>query len=168
MENQEIVKFKDIVIYETENFVGAVPIKPDVPRLDGGQIWIRAKEKYFESRTDFQPKIAIEVMRMTMLLGEAMVAGMKNRGIEIERINYQENGNWAYQDGKKPTFHIHLYGRTKNAKTQVFGEALNFPNKSTGFYENFEPFNEEDMTEIKKQIEILEKLEKYDVANWKR
>ena len=108
MENNA-VKFNDIVIYETENFVGAVPIKPHIPRLDGGHIWIRSKEKYFESRIDFEPKMAIEAMHLTMLLSEAMVAGMKNRGIEIERINYQENGNWAYLDGVKPTFHIHLY-----------------------------------------------------------
>lgn len=166
MEDNHAVKFNDIIIYETENFVGAVPIKPHIPRVDGGHIWIRAKEKYFESRTDFEPKIAIEVMRMTMLLGEAMIAGMKYRGIEIERINYQENGNWAYQEGKKPTFHIHLYGRVKNAKTQTFGEALVFPYKETGFYDNFETLNEEDIKEIKKQISTLEKTEKYDISNW--
>ena len=164
----DAVKFNDIVIYETKNFVGAVPVKPDIPRMDGGHIWIRAKERYFESRIEFEPEMAIEVMRMTMLLGEAMINGMKNRGIVIERINYQENGNWAYQDGLKPTFHIHLYGRVKNSKTQVFGEALNFPNKATGFYENFEALNEKDIAEIKKQIQYLEMLPKYDIANWKK
>ncbi len=167
MKMENVVKFNDIVIYETKNFVGAVPTKPHVPRLDGGHIWIRAKEKYFESRADFEPKVAIEIMRMTMILGEAMITGMKNRGIEIERINYQENGNWAYQDGRIPTFHIHLYGRTRNAKTQVFGEALVFPNKSTGFYDDFESFDKEDITEIQKQIRALEKTDKYDIANWK-
>lgn len=167
MNENNAVKFNDIVIYETENFVGTVPKIPHIPRLDGGHIMIRAKEKYFESRIEFEPKLAIEVMRMTMLLSEAMINGMKNRGIEIERINYQENGNWAYQDGKKPTFHIHLYGRTRNAKTQTFGEALVFPNKSTGFYDNFEPFNEDDIAEIQKQISALEKTDKYVMTNWK-
>ncbi len=167
MEEIDGVKFKDTIIFETENFVAAVPKKPDVPRLDGGQIWIRAKEKYIESRTDLEPRMAIEVMRMTMLVGEAMIAGMKNRGIEIERINYQENGNWAYQDGVKPTFHIHLYGRTRSSKTQVFGEALTFPNKYSGFYEGFESFNQEDINEIQKQIARLEKTEKYNITNWK-
>ncbi len=163
---KDAVNFNDVVIYETENFVGAVPRIPHIPRLDGGHIWIRAKEKYFESRNDFEPKEAIEVMRLTMLLGEAMIKAMRNRGLQIERINYQENGNWAYQDGKKPTFHVHLYGRVKNSKTQTFGEALVFPNKKTGFYDDFEPFNEEDIREIKKQISVLEKSDKYDMTNW--
>ena len=163
---KDAVNFNDVVIYETENFVGAIPRIPHIPRLDGGHICIRAKEKYSESRNEFEPKEAIEVMRLTMLLGEAMIKAMRNRGLQIERINYQENGNWAYQDGKKPTFHVHLYGRVKNSKTQTFGEALVFPNKKTGFYDDFEPFNEEDITEIKKQISILEKSDKYDMTNW--
>lgn len=164
--NKEIEPFNDNIIYETENFVVAVPKVPHIPRTDGGHLWIRGKEKYFESRTELNPKQAIEVMRLTMLLGEAMQIGMRNRGINIDRINYQENGNWAYQKGMKPEFHIHLYGRTKDSKTQTWGEALKFPNKSTGFYDKFERFNNEDIEEIKKQIIMLEKTEKYHVINW--
>ena len=95
-----------------------------------------------------------------------MEKAMKIRNINVERINYQENGNWAYQKGMNPEFHIHLYGRTKDSKTQTWGEALVFPNKSTGFYDQFERFNNEDIEELKKQINILEKKEKYNIANW--
>lgn len=42
-----------------------------------------------------------------------------------------------------------------------WGETLVFPNKSTGFYDEFERFNNEDIEEIRKQIRILEKNEKY-------
>ena len=157
----------DNTFYETENFVVCIPKIPHIPREDGGHIWIRSKEKYFCSRLDLSPKEATEVMRLTMLISEAMIKGMKNRKINIERINYQENGNWAYQKGNKPVFHIHLYGRTKNSKTQIFGEALSFPNKETGFYDNFEPLNFDDINEIKKQISLLEKNERYNLANWK-
>lgn len=163
---QEIEPFNDNVIYETENFAVAVPKVPHIPRMDGGHLWIRAKKKYFSSRIELEPKLAIEVMRLTMLLGEAMENGMRNRGINIERINYQENGNWAYQKEMKPEFHIHLYGRTKDSTTQTWGEALVFPNKSTGFYDKFERFNNDDIGEIKKQIDLLEKQEKYNVVNW--
>lgn len=45
-----------------------------------------------------------------------------------------------------------------NSKTQTFGEALVFPNKDTGFYDKFEPFNADDIKEIKKQISVLENL----------
>ena len=164
--DKEIEPFKDEVIYETENFVVAVPKVPHIPRTDGGHLWIRSKEKYFSSRIELEPKLAIEVMRLTMLIGEAMEKAMKNKGINIEIINYQENGNWAYQKGMKPEFHIHLYGRTEDSKTQIWGEALNFPNKSTGFYDKFERFNNEDIEEIKKQINLLEKEDKYDLKNW--
>ncbi len=164
--DNEIEPFNDKVIYETENFVVAVPKVPHIPRTDGGHLWIRAKKRYFSSRIELESKLAIEVMRLTMLLGEAMEKGMKNRGINIERINYQENGNWAYQKGMKPEFHIHLYGRTKDSKTQIWGETLNFPNKSTGFYDKFERFNNEDIEEINKQINLLEKEDKYNLKNW--
>lgn len=164
---KEIDPFNDIVIYDTENFVVAVPKVPHIPRTDGGHLWIRSKKKYFSSRIELEPKLAIEVMRLTMLVGEAMEKAMKNRDINVERINYQENGNWAYQKGMNPEFHIHLYGRTKDSKTQTWSEALVFPNKSTGFYDNFERFNNEDIEEIKKQINLLEKEDKYNIANWR-
>ncbi len=155
------------VVYETENFIVLVPDMPHIPKLDGGHLYIKAKELYFNSRTELSPKLAVEVMRVTMLLGEAMKLGLKNRGINIERINYQENGNWAYlQKGRKPFFHIHLYGRTIDSVTQVWGEALEFPDKDTGFYRGFEPFDDDDIEAIKEQISILEKSEKYDIKNW--
>lgn len=164
--DKEIEPFKDEVIYETENFVVAVPKVPHIPRTDGGHLWIRSKEKYFSSRIELEPKLAIEVMRLTMLVGESMEKAMKNRNINVERINYQENGNWAYQKGMNPEFHIHLYGRTKDSTTQTWGEALVFPNKSTGFYDNFEKFNNEDIEEIKRQITILEQDGKFIKENW--
>ena len=64
----------DIIIYETETFIVCVPKVPHIPREDGGHIWIRAKEKYFASRLDLRPKEAIEVMRLTMLVSEAMIS----------------------------------------------------------------------------------------------
>ena len=65
-----------------------------------------------------------------------------------------------------PEFQIHLYGRTKDSTTQTWGEALVFPNKSTGFYDNFEKFNNEDIEEIKRQITILEQDGKFIKENW--
>lgn len=165
MEENKIMN--DKIIYQTENFIVYVPYKTHISREDGGHIWIGAKEKYFASRLDLSPTEAIEVMRLAMLISEAMIEGMKNRGINIERINYQDNGNWAYLKGTKPKFHIHLYGRTKESKVQIWGEALKFPNPDDPFYDNFTPFNDEDIEEIKKQISLLENTEKYKLENWK-
>ena len=67
--NKEVEPFNDEVIYETENFVVAVPKVPHIPRTDGGHLWIRSKKKYFSSRIELEPKLAIELMRLTMLVG---------------------------------------------------------------------------------------------------
>ncbi|MBR3164256.1 hypothetical protein IKF15_03065 [Candidatus Saccharibacteria bacterium] len=160
------VILNDRIIHETKNFIVCAPKTPHIPREDGGHIWIRGRKNNFCSRLDLDSNEAIEVMRLTMLISEAMINGMKNRNINIGRINYQDNGNWAYRKGKNPIFHIHLYGRTINSKTQVWGEALVFPNEETGFYDEFEPFNDDDIKEIKKQIAILENTEKYSLKTW--
>ena len=102
-----------------------------------------------------------------MLIGEAMISGMANRGINIERINYQDNGNWAYLKGTKPFFHIHLYGRVRNSNRQPFGESLYFPNPGDEYYDNLIPLDDDDISEIKKKIKKLENTEKYDINNWK-
>lgn len=153
------------IIHETGNFKVGVPAHPHVSREEGGHIWIMGK-RHIPDRFDLSPKEAIEIMRLTMLIGEAMIVGMKNRGVNIERINFQDNGNWAYLKGLEPTFHIHLYGRTKHSTIQIWGEALKFPNPDTDFYDNMKPFNDDDIEEIRKAIVDLEKLDKYKNENW--
>ena len=159
-------KFEKI-IYETKTFKVIVNNKPHISREDGGHLRIKSKEKYFESRTDLSPEEAKEVMRLTMLIGEAMINGMKNRGVNIERINYQDNGNWPYLKGNKPSFHIHLYGRVRNCTRQPFGESLYFPNPNDEYYNDLIPLDDEDIEAIQKQIKELENNEKYKIDNWK-
>ena len=156
----------DNIIYETDNFTVCMPGKPHIPREDGGHLIISSKNKQYSSRCDLSPREAMELMRLTMLTGEAMKAGLKSRGIELIRINYQENGNWAHKSNRLPVLHVHLYGRTADSKTQKWPEALVFPAKETGFYEGFEPLNEEDAGEIIKQIKILENSDKYRLSSW--
>ncbi|OGU34329.1 MAG: hypothetical protein A2068_14165 [Ignavibacteria bacterium GWB2_35_6b] len=152
-------------IYQTENFIVEAVDEPLVTRNDGGHISINPKVKVVD-RTLLSPKHAIELMRLTMLIGEAMTTGLKNRGIDIGRINYQDNGNWGVFKLEGPFLHVHLYGRAKSATIQKYGEACSFPFRETGFYNGFEPLNSDDILEIQKQIEILQKLEKYIKINW--
>ncbi len=157
----------DTVIYETDNFTVCIPGSPHIPRGDGGHLWVRAKNKAYSNRCDLPPDEAVELMRLTMLTGEAMTAGLKNRGIELVRINYQENGNWAHKSNRLPVLHIHLYGRTEHPKTQTWPEALVFPAKETGFYDGFERLDEGDTAEILKQIKLLENSDKYKLSAWR-
>jgi|GEM_PF-1707326 len=124
-------------------------------------IRIQIKDTSITDRTRLTPAVAIELMRLTMIIGEAMEKGMNNRGIKVVKINYQDMGNWAFKTGDKPFLHIHLFGRALDAKNQIFPEAVYLPDRSTGFYDKFEPLNNEDVLEIQKQIELLSQQEKW-------
>jgi len=153
------------IIYETDNFIVEAMQKPLVTRKDGGHITISPKKR-LDNRTLLTPNLATELMYLTMIIGEAMTIGLTNRGIDIGRINYQDNGNWGVFKPEGPYLHIHLYGRAKSATIHKYGEACIFPFRETGFYDDFEPLNEEDITEIKKQLANLLTLEKYLPKNW--
>lgn len=152
-------------IYQTNNFIVEAVEKPLVTRTDGGHIAISPKVRVVD-RTQLPPQMAIEMIRLTMLIGEAMTTGMNNRGIDIGRVNYQDNGNWGVFLPEGPHMHIHLYGRAKSATIQKYGEACSFPFRETGFYDRFEPLNDGDIREIQSQIEILLKKEKYQLSQW--
>ena len=153
------------MIYETENFAVEIPKQPLVTRTDGGHITINPKKRITD-RTALSIQQAIELMFLTMLIGDAMTKGLIERGIDIGRINYQDNGNWAVFKPEGPYQHYHLYGRAKNAVVQKYGEACYFPFYETGFYENVEPLNEGDIQAIQTQIQQLLKEEKYQPDKW--
>ena len=153
------------LIYQTDNFIVEAPEKPLVTRSDGGHITITPKQRVAD-RTLLSPKLAVELMYLTLLVGEAMTTGLINRGIDIGRINYQDNGNWGVFKPEGPYLHYHLYGRARDARIHKFGEACYFPFRETGFYDQFEALNEDDMAVIQKQIKTLLPLGKYNFQNW--
>jgi len=155
-----------MLISETENFIVETQERPFVPRTDGGHIRIKIKDGSITDRTKLDSKTAKELMRLTMIVGEAFEKAMNNRGIPVIKINYQDMGNWAWKRGEKPYLHIHVFGRASNSVKQPFPESVYLPDRSTGFYEGFEPLNNEDIAEIQKQIKEVEKQEKYNLKNW--
>lgn len=156
-----------VLIYETENFIVEAVDKPHVTRTDGGHIKITPKKRLVH-RQELNSKQAIELMRLTMVVGDAMIIVMNKRGVDIGRINYQDNGNWTVFKPKGSYLHIHLYGRAKSAKIQPYGQAGHFPHRDEQpeFYEKNEPLNEEDVIAIKKKIIELLKEDKYKDSNW--
>ena len=153
------------LIYETDNFLVEAPEQPLVTRTEGGHITITPKLR-LSDRTLLSAKLSIELMYLTMLAGEAMMTGLINRGIDIGRINYQDNGNWGVFKPEGPYLHYHLYGRAKSAKFHKYGEACYFPFRETGFYDGFEPLNTDDIAEIQRQIRTLMSSDKYNFENW--
>lgn len=148
------------LIYETLNFRVLAHDKPHVDRADGGHIIILPKVRV-KDRTCLSPPLATELMKLTMIVGEAMATTLNRRGIDIGRINYQDNGNWGVSRPEGPYLHIHLYGRAKSAKIQKYGEALSLPQRQTGFYDRFESLNDGDIAEIRDEIERLSLTPKY-------
>lgn len=154
-------------IWETEHFVLDASLHPHVSREYGGHIVISGKEDIYTDRTVFTLEEGAEVMRLSMMAGEAFVAGMAKRGIVISRINYQENGNWAFLRGdSKPFFHIHLYARSKDNPAQPWGEALYFPDpdERKDFYAACVPLNDEDVAAIRAEMEKLDASPKYRLS----
>lgn len=158
------------VIYETENMVLRREPRPHISREEGGHLKISAKRDGVRERRDLTPREAVEMAWLSSVAGQAMEVGLKKRGIPIVKINYQENGNWAAIPGSEPTFHLHLYGRSSDAKVQKFPNALHMPIRADNpdFYKDFIPFIDEDVEAIRDEIENIIKTEKYaNKAEWR-
>src|SRR3954470_19038150 len=108
-------------IYTSKNFSVDAAEEPLVDREDGGHIIISPKVKV-RTRQDLEPALAIELMRLTIVTGEAMTKVLTRNGVPIGRINYQDNGNWSVHKPEGPHLHIHLYGRSITARTNPYGE----------------------------------------------
>ncbi len=148
------------VFCETRNFTVEAKDPPHVCRTDGGHIVIRPKKPVCH-RWELDTQKSSEVMLLSMIVGQAMLYGLNKKGIPVERINFQDNGNWAIGERKGPKFHLHLYGRARNSVHQRRGEALFFPEQKTRFFEKLEPLQEGDIQEILKQIKRISKKKKY-------
>jgi len=157
----------DGIIWETENMSLVAHKKPHVSREEGGHIKIVLKNP-ISDRTKVDPKIAIEVMRLSMVAGEAMTLVMEKNGIKLERINYQDNGNWAPMFGRDNVMHVHLYGRTGAEKIQKrYPSALYFPDPSNEeYYKDFKPITDEDCESIRVEMERIFKEDKYQDKEW--
>jgi len=111
-----------------------------------------------EDRTHLSRALAIELMKLTMVAGEAMKTVMTRNGIDIGRINYQDNGNWRHE------LHVHLYGRARNATLQTYGHPLALPPTAQAFREqmgNLEPLRQEDIAGLNAEITRLLASDKY-------
>lgn len=145
------------LVYETANFTISAPVQPHVSRSDGGHLIINPKVTV-EDRTQLSRELAIEFMLISMVAGSAMKTVLTRQGIDIGRINYQDNGNWRHE------LHLHLYGRARNAGIQRYGQPLSLPPTAQAFKEqmgNLEPLRADDVAALKAEIVSLLASPKY-------
>ena len=141
-------------IFESKNFIALPHPNNEVDRLDGGHIVINPKIKIVD-RQALTPDQAKELMRLTILIGEAMKRYYKSLGIELHRVNYQDNGNW------RPEQHYHLYGRAKTAKYQKAGDPI-----ISGHKDEYQNLTSEDVLGMQKEIAKILKEPNYTDTAW--
>ena len=144
-------------VFASAHFEITAPERPHVARGDGGHLIINPKVTV-EDRTQLTREQAIELVKLTMVAGEAMRTVLTRRGIDIGRINYQDNGNWRHE------LHVHLYGRARNAKLQPYGTFLQLPPTREAFMRemgNLEPLTAADCEALRAEIERLMNGSKY-------
>jgi len=162
---QKVTKTR-FIIYQSFHFNVLTSSHPHVSRQDGGHLVIRPKKPVCH-RWDFDIPRAKALMRISMLVGEAMVLALNARGIFVERINFQDNGNWGIDTKHGPTFHMHLYGRARGSIEQTHGEALVFPlRQEFSLQPPRDPLSEDDRSVIYSHIDQLAKDERYQLKCW--
>jgi diadenosine tetraphosphate (Ap4A) HIT family hydrolase len=145
------------LVFESPDFSIIAPEQPHVARSDGGHLIINPKT-IVEDRTQLTRELAVELMKLTMVAGAAMKTVLIRKGIDIGRINYQDNGNWRHE------LHVHLYGRARGATIQTYGHPLAFPPTAEAFRRdmgNLEPLSDDDISELRTEIERLLASPKY-------
>ena len=70
-------------------------------------------------------------------------------------------GNWSVFKPESIRLHMHIFGRSKNAKVQKYGHAVQLPFRDTGFYDKFQKLNANYITLLKAKIDALLKIKKY-------
>lgn len=155
------------LIFETDNFIVDSVEKPHLDRNDGGHIIISPKIRVVD-RQQLSPIQAIELMRLTIVVGEVMKKVMNKNGVDVGRINYQDNGNWSVFNPEGPYLHIHVYGRAKSAEYQKYGKAIFLPLREDNpeYYARFTPLTREDVEDIRTEIAHLFRSEKYSDKKW--
>lgn len=143
-----------MIIAETKNFVLESHPRPEISRKDGGHLVINPRIPV-PDRTNLTVEQVREMAALSHLAGRAMKLGLEDQGIELGRINYQDNGNWR-QD-----LHLHLYGRAVHATYHIYGEPIKSARRPKDKIVQ-EELSEEDCLAIKNHIYTLSKEAQYE------
>jgi len=142
-----------MIIAETKNFILESHPRPEISRTDGGHLVINPKIAV-KDRTELSVELAKEMASLSHIAGRSMKSGLAKRGIELGRINYQDNGNWR-QD-----LHLHLYGRAIDAIYQTYGEPVRAARKPEDKIDQ-EKLNTDDCEAIRSELLKFTKEEQY-------
>jgi len=138
-------------VYEDRFFQLVSPELPLNCRDDGGHLVVLKKEPVTD-RSDLSWQEAIAFMRISMAAGKAMY-----EVLGIERMNYEDLGNWSLDDPGGPKMHLHLFGRSREQIHQIRGQHMALYPKDHPIYKgHLKPLTETDVARLRSRlIEIL-------------
>jgi len=138
-------------VYEDRYFV---VIRPEFPlncRDDGGHL-IMYKREQVTDRSDLSYQEAIDFMRISMAVGRAMY-----EVLGVERMNYEDLGNWGIDNPGGAKMHLHFMGRARYQLHQIRGQHISLYPKDHPIYKgHLKPLSEEQVISLRTRVsEIL-------------
>ena len=147
---------RETTIYEDQYFSVFSPPLPLNCRDDGGHL-ILIKKDQVRDRSDLSWQEAIDFMRISMAVGKAMY-----EVLGIERMNYEDLGNWGLDDPGGPKMHLHFFGRARQQTHQIRGHHIFLYPKGHPIYQgHLKPFTAEDIQALRNKVAEILTEDKY-------
>lgn len=147
---------KENTVYEDKYFSVISPSLPLNCRDDGGHLILIKKEPVHD-RSDLSCEEAIDFMRISMAVGKAMY-----EVLGIERMNYEDLGNWGLDDPGGAKMHLHLFGRARKQVHQIRGQHMfMYPKGHPISQGHLKPLTSEEVKALRKTVADILNEEKY-------
>lgn len=144
------------LVYEDRYFQVIAPEFPLNCRDDGGHL-ILIKKEPVSDRSDLTWQEAIDFMRISMAVGRAMYDVLK-----IERMNYEDLGNWGIDAPGGAKMHLHFFGRAREQIHQLRGQHIAlFPKDHPIYKGHLKPLDAEQTAVLRERIETILAEPKY-------
>jgi diadenosine tetraphosphate (Ap4A) HIT family hydrolase len=146
----------DIVVYDDKFFQVVSPEFPLNCREDGGHLVLLKKENV-RDRSEMNWQEAIDFIRISMMVGQAMY-----KVLGVERMNYEDLGNWGVDKPQGSTMHLHFFGRGREQIHQIRGSHMKiYPEGHKIYKGHLKPLKEEEIEALKQELETIAREEKY-------
>lgn len=147
----------DNIVYEDKFFVVISPEFPLNCREDGGHL-VMLKKENVSDRSELSFEEAVDFMRISMIIGKAMYDVLG-----VERMNYEDLGNWGVDKPLGSHMHLHFFGRSKEQVHQVRGSHMMIYPEGHNIYKgHLKPFTEEEVKALQEKVEQVRKQKKYE------
>jgi diadenosine tetraphosphate (Ap4A) HIT family hydrolase len=154
--HSQLEQIVNLTVYEDKYFQIVSPEFPLNCRDDGGHLVLLKREKVTD-RSDMTYQEAIAFMRASMIIGRAMYDVLG-----IERMNYEDLGNWGVDDPGGAKMHLHFFGRSREQIHQIRGHHMFLYPKGHKIYEgHLKAFTEQDVANLKARMSELVREPKY-------